>query len=374
MRGKRKASKDLGAEEDVEQQTPAIKLRKMEESNLGETSRTKTSQDEDKLSPKEKLKDFTFHRELGSGNYGKVLLASHAAHKAKVAVKIASKKKIIEEEPESATLERRVLEMVEASPFFTHLHQSFHTKELLYYILEYIGGGSLKDKLESTGKCDEETVKFYAAELISGISYLHSKRVIHRDLKPENILINNDGHLKIADFGLSTILEKNANSAQGYAGTLEYMAPEMVSNKKYSFGVDWWSCGVILYELATRMLPFQAKTPAALKRKILKSHVSYPGDMNPELKDLIQQLLKRDPNRRLNENNIRHHELFRDVNWTQVDACRLHPPNHPCQMSLEEEATSNEILLPEETNLPGISSNEQKFFKGFSYTSAAWKT
>ncbi|XP_056384002.1 ribosomal protein S6 kinase beta-2-like [Hyla sarda] len=96
--------------------------------------------------------------------------------------------------------------------------------------------------------------------------------------------------------------------------------------------------------------------------------------MNPELKDLIQQLLKRDPNRRLNENNIRHHELFRDIKWTEVEACRLHPPNHPCQISLEEKATCNKTLPPEETNQPGISYTDQIFFTGFSYTSPTWRT
>ncbi|CAN2390924.1 Protein kinase C delta, partial [Pristimantis euphronides] len=269
--------------------------------------------------------NFKFHKVLGTGGFGKVLLASHKPTKTLVAVKIANKEKIIKLSQESFISQRDVLEQVNESPLFAHLYQCFQTKNHLYYVLEHMGGGDLQNLLDSRGRLDTETIRFYAAELACAISYLHSKRIIHRDLKPENILISTDGHLKVADFGLSVILRDN-QSKKDPIGTPGFVAPEVVSEKNYSFGADWFSYGIILFYLATDTLPFYGKTEPAKLRRTLSCKPKYPKYMDSELKDLLQNLLVKDPSRRLGAHNIQSHPFFHNINWADMELCRLEAP------------------------------------------------
>ncbi|CAN2390622.1 Calcium-independent, partial [Pristimantis euphronides] len=389
---RRKRKRDDSGEEDDRRQdnkpciddTPQVARptkprRKRKRDDTGEKddrqTKEKTERTPKRWKPVSYLKEnFTFHRLLGSGVFGQVLLASHKPTNTMVAVKIVTKAQIIDKNPKTFTAERDVLEQVNESPLFVHLYQCFQTEEHLYYVLEHMGGGDLQKLLNSRGRLDTETIRFYAAELVCAISFLHSKRIIHRDLKPENILISTDGHLKVADFGISVILKnrRHYRAKSICTGTAGFMAPEVLSGHNYSFAFDWFSYGVILFYLATGDRPFKEETNETVIGKTIRCKVKYPNDMDRELKALLKNLLVKNPRKRLGADNIRSHPFFQNINWEDMELCRQEAPI--LRNSEEEECTAQEpfnenYLLPKESHKSWLTHRENKLFEGFSFTS-----
>ena len=172
--------------------------------------------------------------------------------------------------------ERDILTEVE-HPFIVKLHYAFQTEGKLYLVLDFMRGGDLYNRLskEQCWKLNEADVRFYVAELVLALDHLHKLGVIYRDLKPENLLLDSDGHIALTDFGLS---KENFNHRRSYSvcGTWEYMAPEVLCGKGYDYSVDWWSLGVLMYEMLVGVCPFEGENKKETMAKVMKSTIEYP--------------------------------------------------------------------------------------------------
>ncbi|XP_040271835.1 protein kinase C delta type-like, partial [Bufo bufo] len=209
--------------------------------------------------------------------------------------------------------------------------------------------------LRVKGRLDIPSARFYAAELVCGIQFLHSKGIIHRDLKPENILVAETGHIKITDFGLALDNMLGDRTATEYAGTKGYVAPEMLAKEEYGVGVDWYSFGVILNEMLTSECTYQ---PALFDKT------------RSGAKDIIKKLLRRDPAKRLGvHGNIRGHHFFQHIDWVSVEALRMAPPHIPVPSTPQRCARrfnlgTMEAAAAKKGPLP---SKHQAIFRGFSF-------
>ena len=181
----------------------------------------------------------------------------------------------------------------------------------------------------------EEVVRFYAAEVLLALEHLHSIGVIHRDLKPENILLDEEGHLALTDFGLAKEnMESPESNTRTFCGTVEYMAPEMIQGQGYGRSADFWSLGVLVYDMLTGNPPFQHKNEQKLREKILKDKIKLPAFLTAEAHSIIKALLNRDPKKRLGSGpkgaaEIKQHPFFKSVRWDKLYNRESRPPYRP---------------------------------------------
>ena len=195
--------------------------------------------------------DYSFIRVIGEGCMGKVILARHKEDRKLYAIKVINKDWASKQREIEHTLsERNILASMgrDHPPFLIVMHHSFQTKTDLYFVLDYCPGGDLATQLTQRRTLPIADARFYAAEIIVGLSALHQRGVIYRDLKPENILIDRDGHVVLTDFGLSKQLSKSSTTLT-FCGTAEYLAPETLCGVEYTYAVDWFSLGSLIYEM-----------------------------------------------------------------------------------------------------------------------------
>jgi serine/threonine kinase 32 len=224
--------------------------------------------------------------------------------------------------------ERVILQDLE-HPHILSLRYAFQDEEHLFFVLDWAKGGDLAFNLKRIGMYPVETLRVYAAELSSALNYLHSQSVIHRDIKPENLLLDSRGHVYITDFNCSVSTKERIPNSK--AGTLEYMAPEMFSASSYTYSVDWWSAGAVLYQLAYGSSPFKEKTAEATQDSILRKELDFPSKDSPDFVHFLSGLLTRDLNQRLgcsNDNHgfasqIKNHPLFEGMNWDNLLAIEV---------------------------------------------------
>ena len=207
------------------------------------------------------LEHFNFLAVLGKGNFGKVMLAETKATKKLYAIKVLKKEFIIEnDEVESTRSEKRVFLIAnkERHPFLLNLHACFQTETRVYFVMEYISGGDLMLHIQR-GQFGSKRAQFYAAEVCLALKYFHENGVIYRDLKLDNILLTLDGHIKIADYGLCKEEMWYGSTTSTFCGTPEFMAPEILLDKKYGRAVDWWAFGVLIYQMLLQQSPFRGE-------------------------------------------------------------------------------------------------------------------
>ncbi|KAJ2009852.1 hypothetical protein GGI04_000061 [Coemansia thaxteri] len=232
--------------------------------------------------------------------------------------------------------ERSILSEVQ-HPFIVKLFYAFQSNSKLYLIMEYVAGGELFTHMVKERIFCEDQAVFYAAELVLALSHLHKLGIVFRDTKPENILLDKKGHLVLTDFGLSKTALGEDGRTNTFCGTPSYMAPEVLSaSVAYEFSVDWWSLGVLLYEMLTGSVPFKGKAPEQVAKNIAKTKVNYPVYMTPYARDLIIRLLRKKPDQRLGYGangveRIKKHGFFRKVDWERLerDHESLTPPIIP---------------------------------------------
>ncbi|KAM4044280.1 protein kinase C theta type-like [Anomaloglossus baeobatrachus] len=321
------------------------------------------------------LKSFTFHRIIGQGAFGKVMLATHKACQKQVAVKMVEKRFLIEESRDKILIERQILEMTRKSPFITRAFSTFQSQDYVFYVMEYLSGGDLRQFLKRNAPLPIPATRFIAAELICGLQFLHSRGIIHRDLKPENILLDSTGHLKIADFGLAAMNIFGDTKTSDCVGTYIYMAPEIFLQKPYNTAVDWFSAGVMIYEMAIGGHPFyKGKFDRTTIMAIVKDEPFFPKKLDPQLKAIIKGLLDKSPeNRQKFVDNIRDHPFFTEINWTDIEEARACPPFQlPPQevMTLCKMNPVPSFIKP--IRLP-IAEEDQQLFCGFTFASDGWK-
>jgi hypothetical protein len=274
---------------------------------------------------------------LGTGSFGTVLLVKQKttgrlyAQKQFKKASLTVRKKLIEQ----TKTERAILESVNRHPFIVNLYYAFQDHEKLYLILEYAQGGELFHHLATERMFTEDTAAFYMAEMVLALDYLHrTVGVIYRDLKPENCLLDAEGHLLLTDFGLSKV-SVDDQKCRSLAGTIDFMAPEVLLGNEYGMSVDWWSLGALGYDLLTGSPPFSGNNHRKIEQNILYKKVPMPYYLSQDAKDLLTRFLRKEPKKRLgfhmpkDMNIIRAHRFFRKLDWKKLEARELEPPIQP---------------------------------------------
>ncbi|EGE05620.1 AGC/PKC protein kinase [Trichophyton equinum CBS 127.97] len=324
------------------------------------------------------LDHFNFLAVLGKGNFGKVMLAESKTSKKLYAIKVLKKEFIIEnDEVESTKSEKRVFLIAnkERHPFLLNLHACFQTETRVYFVMEYISGGDLMLHIQR-GQFGLKRAQFYAAEVCLALKYFHENGVIYRDLKLDNILLSLDGHLKIADYGLCKEEMWYGSTTSTFCGTPEFMAPEILLDKKYGRAVDWWAFGVLIYQMLLQQSPFRGEDEDEIYDAILADEPLYPIHMPRDSVSILQKLLTREPELRLGSGptdaqEIMSHPFFRNINWDDIYHKRVPPPFFPKITSptdtsnFDQEFTSvTPVLTPVQSVLTQAMQEE---FRGFSY-------
>jgi serine/threonine protein kinase len=248
------------------------------------------------------------------------------------ALKVLTKDYIIKKNQVKHTrTERNVLGYVK-HPFIVGMNMAFQSSSKLYFVLDYCAGGELFFHLNKVGRFPEPRAKFYAAEIVLAITYIHSLGIIYRDLKPENVLLDAKGHVRLTDFGLSKEgINSSSSGANSFCGTPEYLAPEILNRLGHGRAVDWWSLGALLYEMLSGLPPFYSKDREKLFENIRKGDLHYPSTISRVAKNLLQGLLNRDPTKRLgsghrNAQEIQFHWFFCDIDWEMLKRGDISPP------------------------------------------------
>jgi serine/threonine protein kinase len=273
---------------------------------------------------KPSLDDYLVLSTIGKGSFGTVQLVRSKLDRKLYAMKLMEKKLLQETDQVAQTItEKKVLFEV-TNPFCVSAHATFQTPDLIVMVLDYVPGGELFGRLKDEGKFSEARTRLYAAELALAIGHLHSHGFIYRDLKPENILVDADGHLKITDFGLVKPQMVGADATTStFCGTPEYIAPEMLQQQPYTKAVDWWSLGILIYEMLAGIPPFYDENVNRMYRRIIGETIQYPSDFPPKARDLVNALCDRNPATRLGGSErdveeIKGHPFFDVLSWEMV--------------------------------------------------------
>eukprot|EP01130_Rhizamoeba_saxonica_P008780 TRINITY_DN3556_c0_g1_i1.p1 TRINITY_DN3556_c0_g1~~TRINITY_DN3556_c0_g1_i1.p1 ORF type:complete len:274 (-),score=57.29 TRINITY_DN3556_c0_g1_i1:33-854(-) len=254
-------------------------------------------------------------------------------------------------------------------PFLMRLYYSFQTEDKLYLVMEYVNGGELFYHLQKEKKFSLERTQFYTAEIVLGLEYLHQNNIIYRDLKPENILLDNTGHIKLTDFGLSKEGIGMNDRTHTFCGTPEYIAPEMLANNaSYTTAVDWWSLGTLIFEMLTGIPPFYDHDVQKMYSHKISGEVSFPNWVDSEAIDLILKFLDRNPTTRLQDTEaIKLHSFFVGIDWDALEKKEMVPEYIPNVNDLQStEMISNEF---KDLNIDDIAEEGDPsiHFEGFTY-------
>ena len=277
------------------------------------------------------IDDFQIVKVLGTGAFGKVSLVYNEELKRYFAMKSLKKEYIKKYQQTKHTKEeRKIMEKIDY-PFISKLYYAFQTKKSLFMITEFMAGGEMFHHLHECGHFDENRTRFYIAELVLAIDHLHKNNILYRDLKPENILLDEIGHIKLTDFGLSKIMN-NIEKDKTYTvcGTPIYVAPEVLSGTGYNKLVDWWSLGVLLYEFLAGYSPFR-EMKNRIDLNIYKRKLKQDPLISDTAFNLIKKLCQTNVEERLGKNvkDIKNHKFFEDIDWVKLEKKQITPPFKP---------------------------------------------
>ena len=287
---------------------------------------------------KKGVKDFEFGRTLGEGSYSTVLAATDRQTGREYAIKVLDKRHIIKEKKvKYVNIEKDTLNRLTDHPGVVRLYYTFQDERSLYFVLDLATGGELLGVLKKMATFDVECARFYSAEILDAVDYMHSRGIIHRDLKPENVLLDDKMHVKITDFGTAKILDLKATSsssegnsedpsgnpldgaetdrAVSFVGTAEYVSPELLTDKNACKASDLWAFGCIIYQLLAGRPPFKAANEYQTFQKIVALDYTFPAGFPDVARDLVERLLVLDPAKRLPIEHIKNHQFFDGIRW-----------------------------------------------------------
>ncbi|KAJ8082506.1 Serine/threonine-protein kinase [Marasmius tenuissimus] len=360
------------------------------------------------------IEAFDLLKVIGKGSFGKVMQVRKKDTQRIYALKTIRKAHIAQRPGEITHIlaERTVLALVN-NPFIVPLKFSFQNPDKLYLVMSFVNGGELFYHLQREGKFDQDRSRFYAAELLMALEHLHGFNVVYRDLKPENILLDYTGHIALCDFGADTLqllADENfyhadqvyansiclkrrkpivrssfvlqtpiLSSSSAFCGTPEYIAPELLESQGYTKTVDWWTLGVLLYEMMTGLPPFYDENVNTMYQRILTDPLNFPPDMSSEARSVMTGLLHRDPTKRLGANGgeeIKRHPFFaKYIDWSRLLAKGYAPPFKPAVESVLDVANfdpdfTNEEAQDSVVTDSALSQTVQDQFHGFTYNPA----
>lgn len=301
------------------------------------------------------LEDFKFQRTLGTGSFGRVHLVQSKHNQRFYAVKVLKKAQVIKmKQVEHTNDERKMLAFVK-HPFLITLWGTFYDSKNLYMVMDFVEGGELFSLLRKSQRFPNPVAKFYAAEVALALDYLHTLNIIYRDLKPENLLLDRHGHVKITDFGFAKLVP---DITWTLCGTPDYLAPEVVASKGYNKSVDWWSLGILIFEMLCGFTPFwDSGSPMKIYENILKGKVKYPPYIHPDAQDLLSKLITADLTKRYGNlvggsKDIMNHAWFAEVTWDRLGKKDIDAPYIPPVKAGVGDATLFD-KYPEETEAYG---------------------
>ncbi|KAF2662650.1 serine/threonine protein kinase-like protein [Lophiostoma macrostomum CBS 122681] len=323
------------------------------------------------------IEEFELLKVVGKGSFGKVMQVQKRDTHRIYALKTIRKAHIISRSEVAHTLaERSVLAQIN-NPFIVPLKFSFQSPEKLYLVLAFVNGGELFHHLQKEQRFDINRARFYAAELLCALECLHGFNVIYRDLKPENILLDYTGHIALCDFGLCKLDMKDEDRTNTFCGTPEYLAPELLTGAGYTKTVDWWTLGVLLYEMLTGLPPFYDENTNDMYRKILTEPLHFPGPeiVPPAARDLLTRLLDRNAEKRLGAKGaaeIKAHYFFHSIDWRKLLERKYEPSFKPNVLDAKDTANfdrefTSEAPTDSYVDGPMLSQTMQQQFAGWSY-------
>ncbi|EKE41425.1 hypothetical protein ENUP19_0347G0050 [Entamoeba nuttalli] len=314
--------------------------------------------------------DFDIISLIGKGAFGKVYLVKNKETQTLFAMKVIQKKQVIERDEVQHSLEEKNILAKIKHPFLVNLYCSFQTSVNLHYVIDYCPGGELYSLMKKEQTMNEKRTKFYAGQLVLALEHLHNQGIIYRDVKPENILICADGYIRLTDFGLSKMGISDNSKTATFCGTPEYLAPEVIQNVAYTNAIDWWGLGVLIYEMLYGTVPFYDENIQRLYHNILYNQVTFleHTEISLECRDIISQLLKKNPIERLHETDaIKSHPWFHNLHWDNLFAKKVLPDYLP-QLSSPTDLRYFYNEITEESLSLGGEAVSNELFTDFTYS------
>ena len=328
--------------------------------------------------------DFNLICVIGRGNFAKVLMVELKSKKQLYAMKVMKKQFILEDEDiEWVQIEKNVFEMASNHPFLVGLHSCFQTASRLFFVIELVQGGDLMYHMQRRKRLQEDHAQFYSAEIALALNFLHGKGIIFRDLKLDNVLLAHDGHIKLTDYGMCKQGIKFGEKASTFCGTPNYMAPEILNNEAYSFSVDWWALGILLFEMMVGRSPFntddlEERSEEYLFQTILTKEIKPPQNLSHKARKVILDFLNKDPIQRLGCHTehgfqeIVDHFFFRSIDWKALKLKQIKPPHVPKLHYAQDFDNFPNEYTAEPTEFTPVEKSavdkiDQSEFRGFSY-------
>lgn len=321
------------------------------------------------------IESFELLQVIGKGSFGKVMQVRKKDTGRIYAMKTIRKAHIVSRSEVTHTLaERTVLGQVN-NPFIVPLKFSFQNSEKLYLVLSCINGGELFHHLQKEGRFSEERSRLYAAELLCALEHLHAYDVIYRDLKPENILLDYTGHIALCDFGLCKLNMGESEKTNTFCGTPEYLSPELLLGQGYTKSVDWWTLGVLIYEMLSGLPPYYDENVHEMYRKILYNPLRFGPEIKTQARSLLTGLLTRYPMYRLGANGaeeIKQHAFFNQIDWQRLMLKQYTPLFKPNVVSSDDTSNfdsefTSEAPMDSVVEDSHLSETVQQQFIGFTY-------
>jgi len=334
------------------------------------------------------LADFDLIKVIGRGSYAKVLMVELKSTKRIYAMKVIKKELVTDDEDiDWVQTEKHVFETASNHPFLVGLHSCFQTSSRLFFVIEFVRGGDLMFHMQRQRRLPEEHARFYSAEICLALNYLHQRGIIYRDLKLDNVLLDHEGHIKLTDYGMCKEGIRTGDTTSTFCGTPNYIAPEILRAEDYSFSVDWWALGVLLYEMLAGRSPFDIvgasdnpdqNTEDYLFQVILEKTIRIPRSLSVKAASILKGFLNKNPADRLGCNKeggfmeIMTHPFFKTIEWELLEQKQIPPPYRP-RLENEKDLTN---FPPEFTDEPvqltpddaGIIGRiDQTEFDGFEY-------
>lgn len=334
------------------------------------------------------LADFELLRVIGRGSYAKVLMVELKRTGRIYAMKVIKKTLVTDDEDiDWVQTEKHVFETASNHPFLVGLHSCFQTPARLFFVIEFVRGGDLMFHMQRQRRLHEEHARFYAAEICLALNFLHEKGIIYRDLKLDNVLLDHEGHIKLTDYGMCKEGIRPGDTTSTFCGTPNYIAPEILQGVEYSFSVDWWALGVLLYEMLAGKSPFDIvgandnpdfNTEDFLFQVILERPIRIPRSLSVKAASILKGFLNKNPSDRLGCHpetgftDIISHPFFRTIDWELLEQRQVPPPHRPRLegdrdlANFPPEFTDEPIqLTPDQQR--DIDNIDQSEFEGFEY-------